>query len=100
MNRVISYIDGFNLYFGLRNKGWKRYYWLDLVALSESILKSGQTLVESHNFTARIRTSGNNRPDMQRQADYLDALSTLPKLSIHYGHYLRKQRQCRNCGAQ
>lgn len=24
------YIDGFNLFFGLRSKGWRKYYWLDL----------------------------------------------------------------------
>ena len=41
MNRVISYIDGFNLYFGLKDKGWKRYYWLDLAALSGALLKPG-----------------------------------------------------------
>ena len=28
--RLIAYIDGFNLYFGLKEKGWKRYYWLDM----------------------------------------------------------------------
>jgi hypothetical protein len=27
--RVIVCIDGFNLYFGMREKGWQRYYWLD-----------------------------------------------------------------------
>lgn len=27
MNRVISDIDGFNLYFGLKEKSWRRYYW-------------------------------------------------------------------------
>jgi uncharacterized LabA/DUF88 family protein len=26
-DRVVSYIDGFNLYFGLRSFGWKRFYW-------------------------------------------------------------------------
>jgi hypothetical protein len=26
MKRVIAYIDGFNLCFGLREKGWKRFY--------------------------------------------------------------------------
>ena len=31
MERVISYIDGFNLYFGLRSKGWRRFYWLSWV---------------------------------------------------------------------
>ena len=29
---VICDIDGFNLYHGLRSKGWKKYYWLDLWA--------------------------------------------------------------------
>ena len=33
MERVNAYIDGFNLYFGLKSKGWRRYYWLDLRAL-------------------------------------------------------------------
>ena len=28
MNRVIAYIDGYNLYHGLREQGWKRFYWL------------------------------------------------------------------------
>ena len=34
MSRVVAYVDGFNLYFGLRSKGWKKYYWLDLCALA------------------------------------------------------------------
>jgi len=37
--RVIAYIDGFNLYFGLKSKGWKRYYWLDLSELCLRLLK-------------------------------------------------------------
>ena len=35
--RVIVYIDGFNLYFGLRSKGWKKYYWLNLKEFSRSL---------------------------------------------------------------
>jgi len=27
MERVIAYIDGFNLYFGFKSAGCKRYYW-------------------------------------------------------------------------
>jgi hypothetical protein len=100
VNRVISYIDGFNLYFGFKDKGWKRYYWLDLVALSGALLKPGQTLESTHYFTARLRMAGNNHADKQRQDDYLDALTTRHNLHIHYGHYLRKTRQCRSCGAQ
>ena len=39
-------IDGFNLYHGLRSKGWKKYYWLDLWALAERFLRPGQTLAD------------------------------------------------------
>jgi len=98
MSRVIAYIDGFNLYFGLKSKGWKRHYWLDVVGLSRALLKPGQTLQAAHYFTARILLTGNNHADMQRQADYLDALATLPLLTIQFGHYLPKGRQCRRCG--
>ena len=34
--RVAVYVDGFNLYYGLRSKGWRRYYWLDLHAACPS----------------------------------------------------------------
>ena len=33
MNRVMGYIDGFNLFFGLRDSGLRRYYWLNPEAL-------------------------------------------------------------------
>lgn len=34
MNRVIAYIDGFNLYFGLKADHGRKYLWLDLQALA------------------------------------------------------------------
>jgi uncharacterized LabA/DUF88 family protein len=100
MSRVIAYIDGFNLYFGLRHAGWRRYYWLDLMALVRSLLKAGQTVSEVHYFTARIRLKRGNEADMQRQSLYLDALETIPDLTIHHGHYLQKKQKCRACEAE
>ena len=100
MTRVIAYVDGFNLYFGLKAKGWKKHYWLDLNGLATSLLKPGQTLSGVHYFTSRIRANGRNVADIERQSDYLDALATLPLLTIHYGHYLQKSRRCHSCGAQ
>jgi uncharacterized LabA/DUF88 family protein len=96
----MSYIDGFNLYFGLKSKGWRKYYWLDLVRLSQALLKPEQQLMHSHYFTARIRNSRGNNQDARRQSLWLDALATLPDLTIHYGHYLPKRRICKSCGAQ
>ena len=100
MTRVCVYVDGFNLYFGLKSKGWRRHYWLDLPALSSALLKPGQYLQTVHYFTSRIRTNGKNQPDMQRQTCYLEALETLPGLTTHFGHYLEKQRECHHCGAK
>lgn len=99
MTRVISYVDGFNLYFGLKSKGWKRHYWLDLVALSHDLLKADQTLRACYFFTARLRDNGRNQADKQRQDDYLDALASCRELHIQYGHFLEKTRRCKVCGA-
>ncbi len=100
MTKVISYIDGFNLYFGLKSKGWKKYYWLDLVGLSSSLLKPGQTLEHCHYFTARVREPGSRSQNAGRQSLWLDALDTLAGQTSHFGHYLQKTQTCRNCGFQ
>lgn len=99
-SRVITYIDGFNLYFGLRSKGWRKYYWLDVVRLSKALLKPNQRLAEVHYFTSRICTNGYNAEDIRRQDLYLEALTTLRNLTLHFGHYLDKSRRCRACGTQ
>ena len=54
LQRVAAYIDGFNLYYGLRSKGWRRYYWLDLHRLVERLLRPGQQLVAVRYFTTRV----------------------------------------------
>ncbi len=95
MRRVVAYIDGFNLYYGLRERDWRRYYWLNLRALSLALLKPDQRLVHTHYFTSVVSYPEDKR---LRQQTYLDALNTLPDLSVHYGHYLSERVTCRNCG--
>lgn len=63
MERVIAYIDGFNFYFGLKSKGWQRYYWLNLQELARSLLLPSQRLASTKYFTARISAP----PDKQRR---------------------------------
>lgn len=98
MERVAVYVDGFNLYFGMKHAGWRKYYWLDLPALARNLLKPNQELVDTHYFTTRIRHNGRNAADAQRQNAYLDALVECG-VKIQYGHYLEKQRTCRKCQA-
>ena len=97
--RVITSIDGFNLYFGMKDAGYRRYSWLDLVALSRGLLKADQCLAQARSFTSRVKADPSDAGKTHRQAAYLDALATLPQLSIAYGHYLSKPMQCRSCGA-
>ena len=93
--RVIAYIDGFNLYFGLKSSHWKRFYWLNLQAMAQNLLESGQELVFTKYFTSRI----SQPPDKQkRQSTFLEALETLNDLQIFYGHYLSTPQYCRKCG--
>lgn len=94
-HRVIVYIDGYNLYYGLRSKKWKWAYWLNLQALAENLLKPYQTLLEVKYFTAIVKRP-QGRHD--RQSVFLEALQTLPKLRIFYGHFLSDMVTCRNCG--
>lgn len=95
MKRVIVYIDGLNLYFGLRSKGWKRFYWLNLQQVARHLLKPGQTLVMTKYFTTAV----SQPPDKQRrQATFLEALGTLRDFRIYYGHYLAEPITCRSCG--
>ncbi len=45
MERLIAYVDGFNLYFGMRETGWQRFYWLDIELLVRNLLKPYQKLI-------------------------------------------------------
>jgi len=99
MQRVMVYVDGFNLYFGLRSKGWRRYYWADLRRLAENLLRPEQTLIAVRYFSARISALPGHLDKWKRQATYLEALETLPDFHIHFGHYLAKPQRCNACGA-
>ncbi|HTF69671.1 MAG TPA: NYN domain-containing protein [Edaphobacter sp.] len=93
--RVISYIDGFNLYFGMRSKGWQKYMWLDLSKLSQSILVGGQSLQRTKYFTSRVRGSASKE---QRQSAWLDAVATVPNVATYWGHYQPDTKTCQKCG--
>ena len=99
LHRVAVYVDGLNLYYGLKSRGWRRYYWLDLRRLALRLLRPGQRLVMVRYFTARFHPQ-TNAPDRHiRQDTYLKALATLPDLTIQYGYHLPKTETCRVCGA-
>ena len=93
--RVIAYIDGFNLYFGLKSAGWKKFYWLDLQTMVQNLLKPHQDLVFTKYFTSRVSYPPEKE---RRQSTFIEALETLDEFRIFYGHYQANPQRCRGCG--
>jgi hypothetical protein len=82
------YVDGFNLYYGcLRGT---TYQWLDIGALCRRLLPANP-INHIRYFTSRVaaRPDAPNRPEQQNA--YFRALSTVPGLSIHLGHFQSKE---------
>lgn len=93
-NRVIVYVDGFNLYFGMMDAGLDNCKWLNIDKLVRSYLTPNQELIAIKYFTSRI----NNNPQKQkRQITYLEAIETTG-IKIIYGLYKAKYIECDNCG--
>ena len=95
MERVIAYVDGFNIYYGLRSKWWKRFYWLNIQKLAQQFIKSNQALIQTKYFTTIVKRPDDKR---RRQAVFLDALKLLPDFDIFYGQFLSEEIVCRVCG--
>ena len=84
--RTRVYVDGFNIYYGIR---FTPYRWLDLGRLARLLVPNVE-LDAIRYFTARIEARDD--PDQpQRQTIYLRALQTIPNLSIHFGQFRSNQ---------
>jgi hypothetical protein len=87
--RTIVYVDGFNLYYGCLKDTAER--WLDVGALCERMLTRDSEIVGIKYFTARVKGRPDNPHAAQRQQIYFRALSAVPNLTIHYGHFITRK---------
>jgi len=92
--RVIVYVDGFNLYFGMLEANFGHCKWLNIRLLTENILRPNQELVSINYFTSRV---SNNPEKQKRQTTYIEALESLD-INIFYGLYRRNKIECHRCG--
>jgi Protein of unknown function DUF88. len=83
-HNTIVYIDGYNLYHGLRDGYGRKYLWLDLTRFALSLLSDPrQQLVRTKYFTSSAPTG----PSIQRQQTYWKALETCPMLDVVKGQF-------------
>lgn len=92
--RVIAYVDGFNLYFGIEEAGFDHCRWLNIKKLVDSLLQPNQELVDVKYYTSRV---SNNPSKQKRQSTYIDALES-KDVKIFYGKYQDGFQECKRCG--
>ena len=94
-NRVISYIDGFNLYHAIDDLNRPHLKWVDLWALSQSVVRPSETLVSVHYFSAYATWMPARH---RRHITYVNALKARG-VSVHLANFKVKWQKCNNCGA-
>jgi uncharacterized LabA/DUF88 family protein len=94
--RVTYYVDGFNLYHGLKEHSKARAYrWLNLWSFAESQLLPGHVLQRVIYFTSVPPWNHNKAARHER---YITALESV-KVQVVRGHFQRDEMLCRGaCG--
>lgn len=91
--RIGVYIDGYNVYYGMDRKGWRRLLWLDYRRLFEAQLQGDQEIVLAKYFTAL-----SSKPESQRrQRTYINALKAEGGLEVFEGRIDRRDVKCKQC---
>lgn len=95
--RVVCFVDGFNLYHALKSLGQPYLQWLDLQLLFIRLKKSkSQIISQIYYFSAYP----NWKPDScQRHKIYVKALSSHGIIPI-MGKFKKKPKKCLNCKTQ
>lgn len=86
------YVDGFNLYYGIRN--YPNAKWLDIDALCRLLLPN-YAIHGIKYFTAPVSASPSDPQKPQRQQTYWRALRTIPHLEIIEGLFISNPVQVR-----
>jgi len=94
MSRYCVYIDGFNVYYALQEKSYKKYKWLNYRKLAESIIGKNDSIMGIFYFTAIVRWKQDNA---LRHKNYIKALRWA-KVDTIKGRFLEKMVRCHLCG--
>ncbi|HEX9339003.1 MAG TPA: NYN domain-containing protein [Pseudonocardiaceae bacterium] len=95
MGQAVIYVDGWNLYHGIKSRYGRTYLWLDLDSLAAR-MRQPDTILKVRYFTTIVA----GEPDAARnQETYLAALTNYrPAVGVVRGRFKRKQFRCSECG--
>lgn len=93
---MIVYIDGFNLYHALDDLGQPHLKWLNLWALSETLVRSDEQVVAVKYFSSYAKWMQGRYRRHQR---YVAALQAYGVTFIE-GRFKEKPMECKSCGTQ
>ena len=94
MNRVLFFIDGFNVYHALQeNPNYHKYKWLDYSALAKCYVSSKDEIVGILLFTAYAQWN----PSKAARHQILISAARLKGVEIIFGKFKMRDRKCRKC---
>ena len=94
MEKVIFFIDGFNLYHALlENKRYNRYKWIDLYSLAKKFISKNDKIEEIYYFTALATWSTDK---VKRHKLFIKA-QEIKGARIIYGEFKKRDKYCRIC---
>lgn len=92
--RVHCYVDGFNFYYGLRDKGWRKFYWMDMAKMLSLFLDPGETIQSINYCTSTPFDNGQKT----RQGKFLQANKVNPVFKTTAGNFLQESVPGCRCG--
>ena len=99
-----AFVDGLNLYHGLRDGGLLKFRWLDVECMMDSLAADAGASLQMSLDVQRVVYCTSPVADKQaarRQATYLQALEQhCTRIEVRRGKYEPKTRECHNCGAR
>ncbi len=94
-HKVIVYIDGFNLYHGIKAAFGDKYLWLNMMAMAQGFLRPEDDLLAVRYFTTKVI----DQPSKEaRQSRLLKAMGAVG-VETHLGKFQRRTIKCHTCQA-
>ncbi|MGI9461245.1 MAG: NYN domain-containing protein [Alphaproteobacteria bacterium] len=93
--RIIAYIDGYNLYHGIKKCGDKKLKWVNLKSLCQSFCKDGKILKGVNYYSAYAGWLG--KKNYERHYAYVQAIASTG-VKDFMSNFKKKPVKCKICG--